>query len=481
MIENWACEENYLIQYLEQIRNPEAKKIEKSEAFFMLEKMADDPGILEIGDTEATIKIAGMLSKNGPSMLARLFGFEGTAYLDILEAIAEVAANESIETVRLAMDTPGGEVNGVDQVWAAVAKLAKEKKVIAENLGLIASAGYWIASAASEIKATSPTAETGSIGVVLTQTDYSEMDKRWGIRTITVLSKNAPNKRPDATTSKGLAVFQERVDAIERIFIARIAAGRGLPESDIEKNFGRGALLVAQDPNSKKPDAIKAKMIDGLLDSTPIVKTVKADLDAEPESKHLGDLIIDAVEAHIEKPESGENITPGQSENQSHIDTEAEKAEKYDQTNKTESAEAGKGKDQKMATLADLIRENPEAAEEIEQIKADAEAKGSERIEARIKKASPILNSEKYPAAVKALAIKVLEGDSEPAALEGACTMFDAQQANEKTDQSIEDTEDAGETPPQSEENAPRADGVIETEADYQAALSEHRAAQGAE
>jgi len=196
--------------------------------------------------------------------LARLFGFDGTAYSQIIDALDVAARTDKVKTVRLVMDTPGGAVNGVEEVRQAVADLAMKKHVIAENHGMIASAGYWIASAASEIRAISPTVESGSIGVVITQIDTSEREKAFGIKKVNVISRNAPEKAPDADTKAGRETIQQRADAIERIFINRVADGRGVTEQKVIKDFGRGALLVAKDPDENRADALSVGMIDSV-------------------------------------------------------------------------------------------------------------------------------------------------------------------------------------------------------------------------
>jgi ClpP class serine protease len=266
MFEIWGCEENYLLRYLNTLLNPDVERLSDIESlsFCFGDESGKAKSILSINGSEAKITIKGILSQDGLPAIMRFFGFEGTAYTEIVSAVNEALANEDVKTIRLVMDTPGGEVKGVDSAWSAIHLAAAEKIVIAENHGLLASAGYWIASAAGKINALSPVAETGSIGVVATFIDNSKALEERGFKRIEVLSRNAPDKRPDATTKKGLLVIQERVNAIERVFISRIAKGRGLEEKFIEANFGRGTVLVAQDPEKKKPDALTAKMIDAV-------------------------------------------------------------------------------------------------------------------------------------------------------------------------------------------------------------------------
>ena len=266
-MELYGLHKDYAIAYLETLEN--ATTQERAAA---LTAFGDQPldGIITRSDNgnEATIKISGPLSPAGPGPIARFFGFGGTGYVDIISAAKTLENDPSIETVRLAMDTPGGTIAGMDQARQALESLASKKKVVAENHGMIASAGYYLATAANEIVAMSPLAKTGSIGVIMAGLDFSDMMARDGVKRIKIVSKNAPNKQADPTTPHGAGVLQDEVDAMERVFIQKITEGRNTTEADVIENFGQGGMLIAQDPDSDKPDALKVGMIDKVITSS---------------------------------------------------------------------------------------------------------------------------------------------------------------------------------------------------------------------
>jgi len=264
----FACEPDFLDSYINNVvfhdYTLDLSKNDPSSFIFLAPDDNNDPtDILSIDGDTAKIDIQGPLSKREPSAFMRS-RYGGTSYPSIINAIDRISESDEIKTVRLVMDTPGGVVTGLDEVWIALRELAKSKRVIAENHGMIASAGYWIASAASEIIATSPSVETGSIGVQMVQTDWTEYDKKNGIKEVRIISKNAPNKNPDVTTQKGIERIQERLDALERVFISRVAEGRGVTDKKVISDFGQGAVLIAKDPDGSKPDALTAGMIDGV-------------------------------------------------------------------------------------------------------------------------------------------------------------------------------------------------------------------------
>lgn len=224
----------------------------------------ESPNILTINnDGTAIIKIEGALSPQGVSPLEKFLGYTGTSYQDIIEAARQINLDPSIKTVYQDMNTPGGTVAGCDEALQALKSINAE--VIVRNLGMIASAGYYLASHADKIISTSPMNVTGSIGVIVSGYDVSDALARQGIKKVTIVSKNAPNKASDPNTENGRAVIQNEIDAMERIFIKTISEGRGLDESYIVENFGKGALLVANDPDETKPDALSVKMIDEVI------------------------------------------------------------------------------------------------------------------------------------------------------------------------------------------------------------------------
>lgn len=373
----YACEPGYLVEYLSRLESiPETllSEIERNASLFA-ELKSEQPEIMTISKGVATIAIEGPLSKNGPGLFELLFGFGGASYGDIQAAVESAATDPEVNRVELLIDSPGGGVDGVDETRAAIARATAEKDVVAINTGMIASAAYWLASAANEIQSTSPTNLTGSIGVVAVAIDRSKRDSQWGI--VRVVSRNAPDKRPDLSTSEGRSVLQDQVDAIERAFITRIAQGRKISAEKIKSDFGRGRMLIAQDPDSTKPSALSVGMIDKVIEG---FKEVAAS-DAGPQNKIAGQ-------------SAGEIVKPLGAAGELQMSEEMK------------------------AKIAEL--EN--------QLKGALSS--SDDLAARMKTVAPILASDAYPAVIKKIAADVLAGTEHPKALEGAVALHDANEAN---------------------------------------------------
>jgi ClpP class serine protease len=396
------------------------------------------PAILTVDGDKARISISGTLSKR-PSIIGWFLGFGGTSYDDVLEALRSVAENESIRELRLVIDSPGGNISGLDDVWLAVRALDKRVKVIAENRGLMASAAYWIASAADEIVATSRSALTGSIGVQMVTYDYSEEDRRYGVKEIRIVSSNAPKKNPDPATDEGRQVYQEELDAIERVFLSRVSAGRKRSVDTVIESFGQGAVLVAYDPDSSKDSALSVGMIDAVI----------------------GD-----KRQKVYTPAKGDTLGTDESGHDSPIDIET----------------SDTGRSTMPDTLIDFLNANATARAEVEARETAARLQGREAAIAEINRRQALalatLRGE-HPAAVRALAVRVIAGEADPAALEGALAVLAAQAEGAAAAAVVQESAAAGSTPAAAPVT-PAATGEIATEVDHQAAVQRLRAAQGA-
>ena len=426
-----AQEPGFAVRYHEQMVNA---TVEEQKA--AVDRFGQEPQdeILSIDGTVATIRISGPLSPVGPSPLARYFGFGGTGYADIISAVREVKANSNITEVRFPTDTPGGFITMLDETRQEIAALAKEKSVTFLNMGMIASAGMWLAAVpGAKIVATSPTVETGSIGVKIVGYDNTEALKEYGYKKITILSRNAPNKAAGVDTEAGRVELLRQADAVERIFISRVAEGRGVSEQTVIDTFGKGGLFVAQDPDTDSPDALSVGMIDSLAEGTDVVESVVENDDGE------------------EVPEA-QSATPTTQES-------------------------------KPMALKELLAGDPGAKAEHDTAIAEAHTKGVESgqavITARIEAAKPFLSADsKYPAAITALATQVVAGDVDKSALTAAVAAFDAMTESTASTAAGEEGEEHGETSAQ-DHPLGSGKGAIETDADFSAAVEAGRKSRG--
>lgn len=265
----WAIREESLQLILDIARrchdNPEAvssvtgKKLENTRA------------VTTIGST-AVIPISGPIFR-----YANLFSeISGATSVEILAKDFRAALdNEDITSIVLNIDSPGGEVNGIDQFSSMVYEARDKKEIVAFIDGTGASAAYWIASAASKIFA-AETAIVGSIGVI------AAMRKQDDPNEVVFVSSDSPKKKVDIETKSGKEQVQEWVDDTADVFIDHVARNRSVSRETVINDFGQGGCFVGV-------HAVDAGLIDGIgsfdnivanLQPAPIVKGGSSIMDA---------------------------------------------------------------------------------------------------------------------------------------------------------------------------------------------------------
>jgi signal peptide peptidase SppA len=169
----------------------------------------------------AVIPIRGALTKR-----ARYYALGMDDYERALRAAAE---RPDIAAIVLAIDSPGGTVDGTPRLAAVVREIAAQKPVVAFADGLMASAAYWIGSQAHAIVA-SPAAFIGSIGTMLIHADLSVMLQQSGIK-ITLLTAPASTEKGEGNPFEPLgkevkSKLTAELGSINDTFIAAVRAAR---------------------------------------------------------------------------------------------------------------------------------------------------------------------------------------------------------------------------------------------------------------
>lgn len=157
--------------------------------------------------------------------------------------IREALDNPAVQSIILNIDSPGGVASGINELSEMIHAGRAQKKIVAYIGGSGASGAYWIASAAHEI-VIDETGIAGSVGVVVEAVVDSE--KATGRKSYQIVSRNAPNKRPDLATEEGRAKVAETVDALEDVFVAKVARNLGVDAEKVPGMGDHGGLRVGQ-------------------------------------------------------------------------------------------------------------------------------------------------------------------------------------------------------------------------------------------
>jgi capsid assembly protease len=194
---------------------------------------------VSVRDGVAHLAVVGPITRYS-DMFSRVSGLASVEQL-ARDFQAAVEAHD-VRAILLEFDTPGGEVTGIAALGEAIYAARRVKPVGAYVDGMAASAGYWLASAASSVT-TDPAGMLGSIGAVLAVRDPSKGPQG---RTIEFVSSQSPYKRANPLTDDGRAQYQRIVDQTAEAFVEAVARHRGVSAEDVVSRYGMGGLLVGR-------------------------------------------------------------------------------------------------------------------------------------------------------------------------------------------------------------------------------------------
>lgn len=214
-----------------------------------------------------TLPIYGVITPRG-NMMARSSG--GTTAESILTDFRAAMADPAVDAIVMDIDSPGGAVEGIDELAAEIRAARGTKPIVAVANYMAASAAFWIASAADEIVA-SPSAMVGSIGVFTAHDDISEAQAKLGIkRTVISAGKHkAEGALGRPLSEDALAHVQGQVDEHYSAMTTAISKGRTYGARKVSVELVRGASWGEGRGLLAKP-ALAAGMIDSIdtLDNT---------------------------------------------------------------------------------------------------------------------------------------------------------------------------------------------------------------------
>ncbi len=172
----------------------------------------------------------------------------GVYSTNMVKALDEAANDDDVQAIVLRVNSPGGAVLASEAITDAVVR-AKEKKPLIVSMGdLAASAGYEISCYADYIVA-QPTTITGSIGVFAMLPEIGTMLKNKIGLTFDTVNTNRNSSalsvmRPLSTESR--ALMQKNVEDFYKVFIGRVAEGRGLDVNYVD-SIARGRVWTGRD------------------------------------------------------------------------------------------------------------------------------------------------------------------------------------------------------------------------------------------
>ena len=208
-----------------------------------------------VRDNTAIIPVHGPIFRYG-GFYSLLFG--GSSIQKLSEDLDEAVNNPEISSIILDIDSPGGQVNGINEFSDMVRAANDKKPVYAYVGGTAASAAYWIASSCARI-VVDKTAQLGSIGVVIGF--YKDDDDDY----VEIVSTASPKKRMDLDDEK--AELQQKANELADIFIGAVAKNRKVKPETVIKDFGQGGVLIGD-------KAVNAGMADEIGSMESLIKSL---------------------------------------------------------------------------------------------------------------------------------------------------------------------------------------------------------------
>lgn len=203
----------------------------------------------------------------------------------VVEKLERYITNINIPAIVLRLNTPGGGVSATQEIYETVKKARNAgKKVIASMGAVSASGGYYIAAACDSVVAT-PGTITGSIGVIATFPDFSDLYKKIGINFN--IRKSGKFKDTGSSsrkmTDEEKAIIDELIMDTYEQFILAVSEGREL-DLDFVREIADGRVFTGRQAMEKGlvdilgtyQDAIDlAGVLVGLGENPPVFKETK--------------------------------------------------------------------------------------------------------------------------------------------------------------------------------------------------------------
>ena len=207
----------------------------------------------QVLDGVALLPVYGVLAKR-MNLLTEISG--GTSMELLGRDFARALADPKVKSILLDTDSPGGTVDGTEALAAQIYAARGRKPIVAFANGLMASAAYWVASAADQVVAPE-TAQVGSIGVIAMHYDRSEQDQKLGVKRTAIYAGQYKRAGGDEQplSDEDREYLQERVDDYYALFLEAVARQRGVDSGQAHQQMGDGRLFMGK-------KALKAGLID---------------------------------------------------------------------------------------------------------------------------------------------------------------------------------------------------------------------------
>lgn len=202
----------------------------------LLGTTALEESLLEAGDSSKRIVV---LSVDGTILAGQSSGLTGDVGYDhegFLQQLEQILVDDTIKGIVLSVNSPGGGTYESAQIKDKLMAIQETTEIpIYVSMGsMAASGGYYISAPAEKIFASEETL-TGSIGVIMSGTNITELFEKIGVDDTTIKSGEFKDigSSTRAMTEEDAAILQSMVDTSYDRFVEVIVEGREMSEEEV--------------------------------------------------------------------------------------------------------------------------------------------------------------------------------------------------------------------------------------------------------
>jgi signal peptide peptidase SppA len=243
-------------------------------------------------DGVAVIPVQGVIAKR-MNMFSNISG--GASSELISKDFQEALTRLDVKGILLEIDSPGGAVDGTQQLALEIFRARGTKPIITLVNGMMASAAAYIGAAADKVYINGDLVQTGSIGVVASHVDISRAEEAAGIKTTEIYSgkykRIASQYAP--LSAEGKQSIQDMLDYVYAKFVDDMATFRGMSSEDTLAKMADGKLFIGS-------QGIEAGLVDGIKSKNEVIALIVQQSDErirKMENEFMAKLTLDQIRA----------------------------------------------------------------------------------------------------------------------------------------------------------------------------------------
>ena len=229
-------------------------------------QLQNQPQGYQLQDGVALIPLRGVMAPR-MNLMSQISG--GTSTELFVRDVTAALNDPEAQSIVLLVDSPGGAVGGTMAAASVVMAARGVKPIATYSDGTMASAAYWVGSAADRVYVSSGVDQVGSIGVVASHVDVSKREEALGIKTTEIVAGRFKriSSQYGPLTESGRQSIQDQVDYLYSLFVGDVAAQRGVSVDQVIADMADGRVFIGQ-------QAVDA----GLVDEVTTLSSVIAEM-----------------------------------------------------------------------------------------------------------------------------------------------------------------------------------------------------------